>query len=229
MEFETKLTKAEKQCLQKINTLGPKLIKMTIYDLCTETMYSTATINRLIKKIGFHSFKEYKYFIGEHLFDTNNYDYKQILINLYSEDMNYALNVAVAKIKQADTIHIIAKGISKGAGNELAFSLDLLGFNIMLHESCEMLVSNAFRIIKPTDLLIFVSYAGMDKDMILISRAVYKHVYTILYTVTKNNDLARECDFVIKSPIDNFDDQIKIGIPLSIMIHRTIIKLKKSY
>lgn len=106
MKENISLSKGERQLLMRLENLGTRAAGMSINEISEELCFSTATISRLIKKLGYSNIKEYKRFLfNEHLISTdtnerineiNKLKYKRSIIdsanNILMSDKIYLVN-----------------------------------------------------------------------------------------------------------------------------------------
>lgn len=223
-----KLTRGEQHCILVIEKIGFQITTMSINEISQVTNYSPATINRLVKKLGFKNIIEYKQYVSsKYQSNLDLSDFSKQLSSLYNIKYDIEFLELSKQVENASIIHIIAKEISRGPAYELAIALDDKGYSVMLHEKCKMLVFNATKVIKKKDILIIISYSGVDEEINTIAQQVKNHTFTALFTVIDNNPMIDKDILVIRSQYPYANATYKLGIPLSILIHQFLMFLDK--
>ena len=75
----SKLTNKELEAYQFLNTHQQQVSYMSLRDIANQTHISTATILRLITKLGYNSFQEYKFSLKQESTVDLSYDLSEII------------------------------------------------------------------------------------------------------------------------------------------------------
>ncbi|RSL33103.1 MurR/RpiR family transcriptional regulator [Salibacterium salarium] len=176
----TTLSNSERYLLEYVYQNIEYISRMSIVTLSENANVSTATIVRLMKKIGYDGYTSFKYSLKEKLpltdetnaMDTIQEKIKQAVEKNKDEvaktiQMQNIGNIedAVQKIHRANKIYIFARGFSEMIGQEMMVKLQLSGKNCEMHNDPNIIKIKS-REIKRDELAMFISLSGETKELI---------------------------------------------------------------
>lgn len=181
------LTISEKKCYNAIENLGPELKTYSITKFCNENFVSTATVNRLIKKLGFTNFKNFKESLEYYPIELNSV---ATIINFFIEKIpNLMVEQIANKINNTQKIYIVSFGLSSSIGAEFSNNLNILGFNSISILEDEILFS-ALNHCKKNDVIIYISQMGNDINMLITAEKYKNNFHQILISCNKEAKLS---------------------------------------
>lgn len=209
---------------------------ISIVKLSEEANVSTATIVRLMKKIGYDGFTSFKYTIKDHLKNEDHTDsISNIEKNINSAIKKNELEVlntikmlsrgniedAIQKMHHAEKIYIFARGFSEMIANEMNIKLQLLGKNCEMHNDPNI-IKVISRKLKENELAIIISLSGETKELIEACKNLrMKHVSTITLTAGVDSTLAKLSEIVLlgyKGSQSFFPDyEVRSRLPLQVI------------
>lgn len=209
---------------------------MSILTLSEKANVSTATIVRLMKKIGFKGYTDFKYSIqdklstpdlSKHLEDID-LEIKQAIFKNEHEVIKtiQSLSIgtiedAIQKINDAEKIYIFARGFSEMIGKEMAIKLQLLEKNCEMHNDPNIIRTKSQKL-KKKDLAIFISLGGETKELVEACKNLrIKDIPTITLTTELNSSLANLSDLVLfgyKDSRSYFPEyEVRSRLPLQVL------------
>lgn len=221
------LTLSEKNCFGKLEALGDNVTIYNLHDLSEYCSVSTTTVNRTLKKMGYNNLKQYKLEMHKLNDNTNlnnnsitNFENKVIyLINTFNDSL---IEELIKSINESQKIYVVAFGITSSIGIDFYLHLKYLGYNVTSISDSGMLeVINDDQ----NSLIIYISYSGCDYDMDNTS-TLYKHkVNQALITCTTNSALSKNCNLVLNTDTQRYDNYLKSRLPIQIIINKILEKL----
>ncbi|MEG6535211.1 MurR/RpiR family transcriptional regulator [Caldifermentibacillus hisashii] len=230
------LSESERYVLKYIVKHINEIPSMSIVKLSEEANVSTATIVRLMKKIGYDGFTSFKYSIKDLTKTVNS----ENSIDMIEKKINTAIkknefevlntikmlslgNIedAIQKIHHAEKIYVFARGFSEMIANEITIKLQLLGKNCEMHND-----PNIIRVIskklKDTEIAIFVSLSGETKELVdACLNLKMKSISTITLTAGVDSSLANLSEIVLlgyKGTQSFFPDyEVRSRLPLQVI------------
>ncbi len=230
------LSESERYVLKYIVKHINEIPSMSIVKLSEEANVSTATIVRLMKKIGYDGFTSFKYSIKDltkTVHSENSIDTIEKKINTAIKKNEFeVLNTikmlslgniedAIQKIHHAEKIYVFARGFSEMIANEITIKLQLLGKNCEMHND-----PNIIRVIskklKDTEIAIFVSLSGETKELVdACLNLKMKSISTITLTAGVDSSLANLSEIVLlgyKGTQSFFPDyEVRSRLPLQVI------------
>ena len=220
---KVKLSSGQKAVTDYLHDQGSKIKNQTIKEVAEASYTSTGTIMRLIKKLDFQGFNEFKEafikelnYLESHFNHIDpNYPFNQNdniqkiaskITILAKETLNDTLSLiehdslqkAVLLLHKAKNIHLAAISYSLLLGQ--IFQLDMLriGVNVnVCHINGEELFSTA--IINQGDCLLVVSYSGSIDNLVQIAKkAREKQASVIVITSLGDNRLVDYADVILR-------------------------------
>lgn len=225
MNKQNTFTVSEKITMLKINQLTHGILTMTLDDLATELNVSTATINRTLKKMGYKNLKEYKLSIKipkQIKGNTSLSNQEEELIELLYNFDNDLLNTIIEDIYNANTIYIVAFGLSTSLGLEMSTNLRKLNKNTVSVNDSEVLTFINKGMLNKDDVCIYVSYSGEDIDMINFSTLNKHNLIQVLISSTNECELAALCNYTLASNVSSLGEQFKSRISLNIITNKIL-------
>ena len=182
----SKLTNKEREAYQFLNTHQQLISYMSLRDIAKQTHISTATILRLITKMGYKSFQEYKFSLKQD----------------ESVDLSYDLTEIIKAL-------IIFHGIGASASIAAYGARKLAEAGLFAFSSSDPFFINASMVKQRAD--IFLSISGNTKEILdlatLVSKDNESGQFSIAITANLSSDLAKLCDWTIAYPLTIKRDQ----------------------
>lgn len=185
---------------------------MSIVKLSENANVSTATIIRLMKKIGYEGYTDFKYKVQEKLSypDTSkqlediDLEIKQAIIKNEHEVIKtiQSLSIgtiedAIQKINNASKVYIFARGFSEMIAKEMVIKLQLLGKNCEMHNDPNIIRIKSQKLMQD-DLAVFVSLGGETIELVEACKNLQiKNISTITLTTKVDSSLARLSELVL--------------------------------
>ncbi len=217
------LNEKEKYYFQQIEYYSAEIPAMSITDLSEKIYTSPASLSRLVKKLGYDSFKDFKM-----SFATKNIQqYNGTLrthMNQILDTYPYIIdNCVIDLVKDAKKIYIIAFGNTSGIGHELGVTMMKLGYIVHRVFDSDFMYDIKHNI-NNDDLLIYISHDGMDVDMQMYALHFKNTNKQLLITSNSNSKLASHVSLIINSHTNEYNLPFKTRLPLELII--TIICMR---
>lgn len=201
---------------------------MKIHELA-ERVYTTApSISKLVKKLGFNNFQEFKFNIRDAFTTSQNSQHYNAFINQYAYEFQDALVKTSEKsvitfcefLKDCNSIITWGYGTSDSVAKYISYNLMVLGFNA--HNETDYTSCNVrSRFMTKDDCLLIVSNSG-DSEMLaeIISNAKKHGVKVAGITSKLNSTLERKADVTLthKNAIIKGSAFENISYPIQIMV-----------
>ncbi len=232
MQNTNSFTVTEKISMLKLKQLNHNVLTMTLDDLSKELNVSTATINRTLKKMGYKNLKQYKLSISIPLQPTAIQPVSALEEKLVSLIYNFdkkALHSIVDEIYSANTVYIVAFGLSASVGLEISTNLSKLGKKTISINDSEVLSYISNDSLSRKDICIFISYLGEDQDMINFSILNKYNITQAIVTSTNDCTLAQSCHYTLTSNMSNSNDVFKSRISLNLITNKILELYKCKY
>jgi len=234
-EYES-LSEAERHLLKYIHEHLEKIANMSIVTLSEQANVSTATIVRLMKKIGYDGYTAFKYNVHDKLghSDTHNelndidLEIKQAIIKNENEVVKTiqmlsigTIEDAIQKIYDSEKIYLFARGFSEMIASEMATKLQLLEKNCEMHNDPNIIKLKS-RKIKDKELAIFVSLSGETKELVEACKNLrINNTSTVTLTSKMDSSLAKMSDLVFVGYKDSHsyfpDYEVRSRLPLQVI------------
>ncbi|MBJ8349128.1 MurR/RpiR family transcriptional regulator [Streptococcus zalophi] len=165
-----KLNALEEEILKDLLENHDNLKGITVRGIATKHFTSPNTITRLVKKLGFTGFTNFKEALniakqeGKTVFETTSLD-EQIIKTKQILNQEVLLQV-LELIHVSDTILVNGVGLSRFPAEELHYYLEILGKNSQLFLDPHM-VRYAAKKLRNTDLLITFSISGEPENIVV--------------------------------------------------------------
>lgn len=206
------LSEAERYLFKYIYNHLEEVTNMSIVKLSENANVSTATIIRLMKKIGYEGYTDFKYKVQEKLSypDTSkqlediDLEIKQAIIKNEHEVIKtiQSLSIgtiedAIQKINNASKVYIFARGFSEMIAKEMVIKLQLLGKNCEMHNDPNIIRIKSQKLMQD-DLAVFVSLGGETIELVEACKNLQiKNISTITLTTKVDSSLARLSELVL--------------------------------
>ena len=206
----SKLTNKEREAYQFLNTHQQLISYMSLRDIAKQTHISTATILRLITKMGYKSFQEYKFSLKQDESVDLSYDLTEIIKALkHLEDDYYEEKLYEIAGLLKETNAVIFHGIGGSAPIAAYGARKLAETGLLSFSSSDPFFINASILKQRAD--IFLSISGNTKEILdlatLVSKDNESGQFSIAITANLSSDLAKLCDWTIAYPLTIKRDQ----------------------
>ncbi|WP_173434721.1 MurR/RpiR family transcriptional regulator [Sharpea azabuensis] len=206
----SKLTNKEREAYQFLNTHQQLISYMSLRDIAKQTHISTATILRLITKMGYKSFQEYKFSLKQDESVDLSYDLTEIIKALkHLEDDYYEEKLYEIAGLLKETNAVIFHGIGGSAPIAAYGARKLAETGLFSFSSSDPFFINASMLKQRAD--IFLSISGNTKEILdlatLVSKDKENGSFSIAITANLSSELARLCDWTIAYPLTIKRDQ----------------------
>lgn len=206
------LSETERYLLNYIHQHLEDISTLSIVTLSERANVSTATIVRLMKKIGYNGYTSFKYRLKQ---EKKMTDASDQLKNI-DEDIKLAIRKneeevlktiqpqsigqiedAVQKIHNADKIYIFGRGFSEMIAKEMTIKLQLIGKTCEVHDDPNIIRLKS-RDIEKSELAIFVSLNGETAELVEACQNLsMKQVTTITVTTRIDSTLSKISDMTL--------------------------------
>ncbi|MBM7587264.1 DNA-binding MurR/RpiR family transcriptional regulator [Bacillus pakistanensis] len=230
------LSESERYLLEYIVKNIERIPNLSIVKLSEEANVSTATIVRLMKKIGHDGFTSFKYNIKDHMNSEENVEVideidskiqKAIkkneleVINTIQMLNKGNIEDTIQKINDAEKIYIFARGFSEMIASEMNVKLQLLGKNSEMHNDPNI-IRVISRRLKEKELAIFVSLNGETKELVEACKNLkIQNISTITLTAGVDSSLAKLSEITLlgyKGSHSFFPDyEVRSRLPLQVI------------
>ncbi|MCU9614404.1 MurR/RpiR family transcriptional regulator [Caldibacillus lycopersici] len=230
------LSETERYLLDYIVRHIEEIANISIVKLSEEASVSTATIVRLMKKIGYDGFTSFKYNIKdklkpvEHENSIDNIEKKinsairkneQEVLNTIKMLSRGNIEDAIQKIYHAEKIFIFGRGFSEMIGNEMKVKLQLIGKNCEMHNDPNIIKVISKRM-KEKEIAIIVSLNGETPELVEACKNLkMKQISTITLTAGVDSSLAKLSEIVLlgyKGAQSFFPDfEVRSRLPLQVI------------
>lgn len=232
------LSESERHLLEYIVKHINHIPNMSIVKLSEEANVSTATIVRLMKKIGYDGFTSFKYKIKdldqgvsqEQMHSLNMIDKKinsaikkneQEVLNTIKMLSSGNIEDAIQKMYHASKIYIFARGFSEMLAKEMMVKLQLSGKNCEMHNDPNI-IKLISRRIKKSEIVIFISLNGETEELVEACKNLkMKNISTITLTAGVDSSLANLSEIVLlgyKSTQSFYPDfEVRSRLPLQVL------------
>ncbi|AHD05500.1 hypothetical protein ERIC2_c16780 [Paenibacillus larvae subsp. larvae DSM 25430] len=211
-ETYQQLSDSERHLLDFIYKNLPRMSELSILKLSEEASVSTATIVRLMKKLGFDGYTSFKYSIKNNSHAMEDEPIKasvdtQIREAIRKNELEVIqtiqmldtrqLEKAIQEIYKASKVYVFARGFSEFIGTELTVKLQLMGKNCEMHNDPNIIRVISRKLVKD-DVVLFVSLNGETGELVEACKNFkIKEIPTITLTTRIDSSLARLSDIVI--------------------------------
>ncbi|MED1533953.1 MurR/RpiR family transcriptional regulator [Bacillus altitudinis] len=206
------LSETERYLLHYIHQHLEDISTLSIVTLSERANVSTATIVRLMKKIGYNGYTSFKYRLKQEKKMTDDSDQLKnidedikLAIRKNEEEVLKTIQLqsigqiedAVQKIHDADKIYIFGRGFSEMIAKEMTIKLQLIGKICEVHDDPNIIRLKS-RDIDKNELAIFVSLNGETSELVEACQNLsMKQVTTITVTTRIDSTLSKISDMTL--------------------------------
>lgn len=206
------LSETERYLLNYIHQHLEDISTLSIVTLSERANVSTATIVRLMKKIGYNGYTSFKYRLKQEKKMTDASDQLKnidedikLAIRKNEEEVLKTIQLqsigqiedAVQKIHNADKIYIFGRGFSEMIAKEMTIKLQLIGKTCEVHDDPNIIRLKS-RDIDKNELAIFVSLNGETSELVEACQNLsMKQVTTITVTTRIDSTLSKISDMTL--------------------------------
>ncbi|WJE32189.1 MurR/RpiR family transcriptional regulator [Bacillus altitudinis] len=206
------LSETERYLLHYIHQHLEDISTLSIVTLSERANVSTATIVRLMKKIGYNGYTSFKYRLKQEKKMTDDSDQLKnidedikLAIRKNEEEVLKTIQLqsigqiedAVQKIHDADKIYIFGRGFSEMIAKEMTIKLQLIGKTCEVHDDPNIIRLKS-RDIDKNELAIFVSLNGETSELVEACQNLsMKQVTTITVTTRIDSTLSKISDMTL--------------------------------
>ncbi len=222
------LTKSEKICLDYMSKIGSRLMIISIHDLANETNISTATIQRLITKLGYTSFKDFKSSFAIDNEEPILSDFDNHLIDLIN-NFNPALVIEFCDYikKCSGHIYIFAFGATMGTAYDLIIGLKKLGYQASLISESDLFIPTVAEVYKPNDLIIYISFSGNNERLANVASILYNKVSQIYISANPRGTIGTYTQLNLTADFYTPNYEVRARAPLNIIVAKLLLHLYK--
>ncbi|GAA0447056.1 MAG: MurR/RpiR family transcriptional regulator [Bacillota bacterium] len=244
------LSQAERYLLEFIHQHLDEIATMSIVTLSERANVSTATIVRLMKKIGYNGYTSFKYRLKQDkkMEDTHDWlgniddDIKQV-IKKNEEEVTKTIQLqsigqiedAVQKIFNAERVYIFSRGFSEMIAKEMMVKLQALDKICETHEDPNIIRVKSRKVGK-NDIAIFVSLNGETPELVEACQNLnMRQVTTITLTTKVDSSLSRLSDMTLLGyktdhslfPEYEVRSRLSLNVIARILLDSYVIRTKK--
>lgn len=214
-------TGSEMEIIQFILDTPDKVIHMTIRDLAKTTFSSPSTIMRILNKIGFKSYTDFRIELAQELKNKQNQeildanypfdkdaemeDIIDVVAQLSESGINETkkiidLNVMkriVNCINKSDVIYIFGMGANSSSALEFKYKMTKLGFRVIIESDYIYQFSDALTLSK-NSIAFLISYSGESSFILKLAEALKdRGIKTVAVTSYGKSTLVNYASYVI--------------------------------
>lgn len=230
------LSETERYLLNYIYEHLEEISKMSIVKLSENANVSTATIVRLMKKIGYDGYTSFKYNLHDKLGNSDGHKeledidmkIKQAIIKNESEVVKTiqmlsigTIEDAIQKIQDSEKVYIFARGFSEMIAKEMMTKLQLLEKNCEMHNDPNIIKLKSQKL-KDKELAIFVSLSGETEELVEACKNLrINNISTITLTSKMDSSLARMSELILLGYKDSHsyfpEYEVRSRLPLQVI------------
>lgn len=230
------LSDIENQCFQEILKMDLDKKTITIQYLADMLNVSTTTIYRMVKKLGYPSFKEFSYDLVYH--KRKSFIHNQSIDNIeeqmkeqFLETLNYLKNIDLLPllqcIDQSHSLLIASSGLNNNIAKILATKLSLMGKKVSFPEDPWIAFLEASQL-SSNDLLIAFSRDGNTQQILdIIKNAKVSHGKVLLITQGQKSQMKNLADYVLMCASEeeegyNLDTRLQMHICINYLMKKML-------
>lgn len=211
-ETYSTLSETERYLLEYIHQNIDTIATMSIVTLSERATVSTATIVRLMKKLGYNGYTSFKYRlkqdkkmvdsddqlgdIDENIKQALKKNEEEVMRTLQLQSIGQ-IEDAVQKIHDADKIYIFGRGFSEMIAKEMTVKLQVMGKTCEYHDDPNIIRVKSSKVEK-NELAIFISLSGETTELVEACQNLsIKQVTTITLTTRVDSNLSRLSDMTL--------------------------------
>ncbi len=222
------LTKSEKFCFDYIVSIGNRIAVISIHDLAFESKTSTATIRRLVNKLGFTCYKDFKASLMEEEASDILTDYDYHLIELISSfDQQLISAVADKIINCQGNIYIFAFGATIGTAYDFIIGLKKLGYQSSLVSENDLFIPTLRDIYRPEDIIFYISFSGNSDRLVTSASILSKQLEQVYIGANPRGLLAEYTSYKLTTDFYTPNYEVRARAPLNIIVAKLLLYLHK--
>lgn len=230
------LSETERYLLKYFYDHLEDISKMSIVKLSENANVSTASIVRLMKKIGYEGYTSFKYSLQEKLnYPEEHTELADIDLNIKQAIIKNEHEViktiqmlsigniedAIQKIHDSEKIYIFARGFSEMIANEMAMKFQLLERNCEMHNDPNIIRVKSKKL-KEKDIAIFISLSGETEELVEACKNLrINGISTITLTTKMDSSLATLSELVFLGYKDSHsyfpEYEVRSRLPLQVI------------
>lgn len=223
------LTKSEKHCLDYMSKLGSRLMIISIHDLADETNISTATIQRLISKLGYKSFKNFKSSLIAQTEAPILSDFDNHLIELINNFDHSLVEQFCEYVKNCSGhIYVFAFGATMGTAYDLIIGLKKLGYQASLVSESDLFIPTVGEIYKPDDLIVYISFSGNNERLSNVASILNKSITQIYISANPRGTIGAYTQLNLTADFYTPNYEVRARAPLNIIIAKLLLYLHQN-
>jgi len=194
-KYRNSLNKNEEKILKYILTYSGELKNLTINDIAHKFYTVPNTITRLVKKLNFNGFTDFKNELKKiRTVDEQKIHYTSLIKQITKTEqlMNHEVaDTIINKIHSADKILIFAVGLSRFPAEEFSERFKIVGKNCETFIDPHLMKHHA-RLVNENDIALAISLSGTVSSNVIsaMNRASLSNATTISITGFSNNKLS---------------------------------------
>ncbi len=223
------LTKSEKHCLDYMSKLGSRLMIISIHNLADETNISTATIQRLITKLGYTSFKNFKSALVEQTENQVLSDFDSHLIELIN-NFDHSLVTKFCEYVKMCTghIYVFAFGATMGTAYDLIIGLKKLGYQASLVSESDLFIPTVSEIYKPDDLIIYISFSGNNERLTNVASILQGSRVQLYISANPRGAIGAYTQLNLTADFYTPNYEVRARAPLNIIVAKLLLYLHEN-
>lgn len=229
------LSEAEKKVLRFLSENEADILSMSITNIARKSFTSISTVSRTIKKCGYDSISELRYFIQNHNTVLEpTYLTNDIFAKSYRECIMTLDNIKEASIltcadylQTADKIVVYARGGTALIAEEFKMELQFLGYNVHVVSDVTWMLKTD-KLITSKDTVFILSVQCSDAELVTAAKMAKKVNANLIVCGCQENILLKKYADVFlvghsEYILNNTTMKIKSRMPLTILC-RTIVE-----
>ena len=232
---EKRLSEAERSVIEYIRKQQCIINLLSISDIAEGAFVSNATVSRAIRKCGFASLSEMKFRLAEDAKDNKQeYEMNRILSKSYTECLETIKSIDIPSVielvrtlREANTVYLVANGLTSLIANEFAVQLQCQKINVCLISDSEMM-RRLDLLCSAKDLVLILSVKNSTPELCIAATHAKKNGATVAsFVCTRGTELDKVSDIVIYGNTESihsnriFGGTSRLGL---MIITRTVIE-----
>jgi DNA-binding MurR/RpiR family transcriptional regulator len=193
------LSETEKIIYRYMQTNAEKLPFMRVRDIAQETYTSATSVMRLIRKLGYNSFNDFRYAVKEQAKDQGVDDIFAVLSpDIYPTTLQQDLQALGERVKEADNVIFLGIGNSGATAKYAARRFANIGVNSFPMTDFSYPIINKLKY-SAVNIVVVLSVSGGTPEVIEVVNQLKaeRDITTIGITANIKSPLANLCDHVL--------------------------------
>ncbi len=225
VKYYDELSKLEKGIVKKFDTLNQMNINWTVVQTADHLKISSTTLHRLVKKLGYPSFLDFKQDIINSFATPKFLKTNDIIVRTYELLGSTDLVDIIKQIFQADKIIIAGYGLNHYISRILELKLQILGLNAK-HSLNAWYTRLDLKNSKPNDVIICITKTGKNEEMKSVFEDAQKYGLNIIVIIEENN-VTKDMRFSSVIKVAASDDE-DVSLDTRLQMHVAVDYLLKS-